>query len=271
MPESTISRILDHNRPAAAVWGVGGRAYDDISFAISDALKHAAQRLSPKMGEQILDVATGTGWSARNVARTGARVTAVDIAPELIQAAEELSTHVTPRIDYRVADAEALPFADGQFDRVISTFGVMFAGAHAAAARELGRVCRKGGRLCLATWAPDGAVARFFAVLGAYSRTPPPEPSPLRWGDPNYVEGLLGRDFALIFEWGVSDAFHDSAEAVWAWYLRGFGPLRTIHDGLDEAGRIALKRDVDAYHDHYRVEAGLHIRREYLITIGERR
>jgi SAM-dependent methyltransferase len=271
MVDSTTGRILDHNRAAAAVWSAGGRGYDDVSFAISDALAHAAQRLNPKAGEHILDVATGTGWSARNAARSGARVTAVDIAPELIRAAQELSAHIAPRIDYRVGDAEALPFADGEFDKVISTFGVIFAGDHAAAARELGRVCRQGGRLCLATWAPDGAVARFFAVLGSHSSMPPPDPSPLLWGDPGHVEDLLGRDFALTFEHGMADAYHDGADDIWSKYLHGFGPLRTLHDGLDGPGRIALKRDVDAYHDHYRVEAGLHIRREYLLVIGKRR
>lgn len=271
MLNSTLDQVLDHNRPAAAMWGAGGRGYDEVSFAISDALAHAAQRLSPKKGEQVLDVATGTGWSARNAARTGARVTAVDIAPELLRAAEDLSRHVEPRIEFRIADAENLPFADGQFDRVISTFGVMFAGDHAGAARELGRVCRKGGRLCLATWVPDGAVARFFAVLGSHGQAPPPEPSPVLWGDPDYLEKLLGRDFALTFEQGLSNAYHEDADDIWNWYLRGFGPLRMIHDHLDEAGRIALRKDVDAYHNHYRAEAGLHVRREYLVTIGERR
>src|SRR5690348_1767322 len=100
------SRILDHNRLAAEMWDAGGRSFDDISFAISDALGHAAQRLSPRAGEEILDVATGTGWSARNAARMGARVTAVDIAPALIRAAEALSGPATSAIDYRVADAE---------------------------------------------------------------------------------------------------------------------------------------------------------------------
>ena len=264
------SRILDHNRLAAPMWDAGGRSYDDISFAISDALGHAAQRLSPRAGEEILDVATGTGWSARNAARPGARVAAVDIAPELLRVAAALSGPAAA-IDYRVADAEDLPFADGRFDRVISTFGVMFAGDHAQAGRELGRVCRKEGRLCLATWAPDGAVARFFAVLAAHTAAPPPPASPLLWGDPDHLRALLGRDFELRFEPGVSHAYHDSVDDVWSWYLRGFGPLRTIHDALDAAGRTALKRDVDAYHRHYEVDAGLHIRREYLITIGQRR
>ena len=91
-----------------------------------------------------------------------AAVTAVDISAELLAAAAELSAHVRPPIAFQQADAEQLPFEDGCFDRVISTFGVIFAAYQEQAAGELGRVCRRGGRLCLATWAPEGAVADFF-------------------------------------------------------------------------------------------------------------
>src|SRR4029077_16421661 len=96
--------VLAHHKPAAAMWGRGGKHYDNVSFAISDALAHAAQRLNAHAGERILDVATGTGWSARNVARTGAAVTGVDISQELLAAARELSAHVRPAIDFRQAD-----------------------------------------------------------------------------------------------------------------------------------------------------------------------
>src|SRR5262249_12815141 len=117
--------IHDHHRSAAQMWSAGGKDYDNVSFAVSDALKHAAQRLNPQPAEAILEVATGTGWSARNVARRGARVTAIDIAPGLLAAAEELTA---PRpIEFRLADAERLPFPDAHFDGIISTFGVMFA------------------------------------------------------------------------------------------------------------------------------------------------
>jgi SAM-dependent methyltransferase len=117
--------IPAHHQPAAAMWGRGGKEYDEVSFAISDALAHAAQRLNARAGERILDVATGTGWSARNVARRGATVTGVDISPELLAAAGDLSQHIRPPIEFRLADAEQLPFDDGAFDGVISTFGVM--------------------------------------------------------------------------------------------------------------------------------------------------
>ena len=131
------------------MWGRGGKDYDEVSFAISDAFAHAAQRLNARAGERILDVATGTCWSARNVARKGAMVTGVDIAPELLAAAADLSRHIRPPIEFLLGDAEKLPFDDDAFDGVISTFGVMFAVDQAAAAAELGRVCRSGGRLVL--------------------------------------------------------------------------------------------------------------------------
>jgi len=157
--------VLAHHRPAATMWGKGGRDYDHVSFAVSEALAHAAQRLNAREGEHILDIATGTGWSARNAARRGAVVTGVDIAPQLLAAAADLSAHTWPPIEFRLGDAEKLPFDDGAFDGVISTFGVMFAANQAEAAAELARVCRSGGRLVLATWAPDGAVAKFFGVI----------------------------------------------------------------------------------------------------------
>lgn len=263
--------ILPHHREAAAMWGQGGAYYDDVSFAISDALAHAAQRLNAQAGERILDIATGTGWSARNAARTGASVTGVDIAEPLLAAARELSGHMRPEIAFRLGDAEQLPFADASFDGVISTFGVMFAQDQRRAAAELARVCRPGGRLTLASWTPGGAVAEFFAVLGGYSDAPPPTQSPLAWGDPAHVEALFGEAFELTFEPGVNNAYHGSAEDIWAWYVRGFGPLRQLADSLDAERREALRRDVDAYHRHYTVPAGLRVSRDYLLTIGRRR
>jgi len=263
--------VLAHHQPAAAVWGRGGKDYDEVSFAISDALAHAAQRLNARAGERILDVATGTGWSARNVARRGAVVTGVDISPELLAAAGDLSQHIRPPIEFRLADAERLPFDDGAFDGVISTFGVMFAINQEAAAAELTRVCRSGGRLVLATWAPAGAVAEFFRVIAQHSDAPPPPSSPLSWGDPAHVEKLLGKDFELKFEHGISNAYHGSVEEIWDWYTRGFGPLRQLAESLPSDRVKRLKHDIDAYHRHYAVPAGLHMKREYLLTICRRR
>ncbi len=263
--------VLTHHQPAAAMWGRGGRHYDDVSFAISDALAHAAQRLNARAGERVLDVATGTGWSARNVARTGASVTAIDISDELLAAARDLSQHVHPPIDFRIADVERLPFEDGAFDGIISTFGAMFAIDQPRTAAELARVCRPGGRLALTAWTPEGAVADFFRVIAQHSDGPVPVSSPLAWGDPARVGELLGSAFDLQFERGVSNAYHGSTQEIWDWYARGFGPLRQLVESLPPDRVERLKSDVDAYHRHYAVPAGLHVKRQYLLTIGRRR
>ncbi len=130
--------------PAAEMWGLGGADYDNVSFAISDALAHGAQRLAPRPGDAALDVATGTGWTARNLARFGARVSACDFSPQMVDAARKLSAHCGPGISFDVADAEKLPYADAEFDRVISTFGVMFAARPERAAGELARATTPG-------------------------------------------------------------------------------------------------------------------------------
>lgn len=262
--------IRAHHEDAAHTWDLGGCDYDNISFGVSDALAHAVQRLNPRAGQEILDVATGTGWSARNVARYGAHVTGIDIAPELLAAAEQLSAHVEPRATFRQADAEALPFADASFDGVISTFGVMFAADQHQAASELARVCRPGGRLSLAVWAPEGSVQEFFGIIGQHSDAPAPEPSPLAWGQPDHVRDLLGDAFELKFEPGVNHHYFDSVQDVWDWYSRGFGPLKQVISQLADEQLEAFKRDVDAYHAKFAGKAGLHIQREYLLITGRR-
>ncbi|MEQ9642589.1 MAG: methyltransferase domain-containing protein [Alphaproteobacteria bacterium] len=263
--------IQPHHEAAATMWGLVGVDYDDVSFAIADALGHAAQRLNAKPGEKVLDVATGTGWSARNVARYGAAVTGVDISTELLGAAKTLSSHVAPPIAFRRGDAEALPFEDASFDRVISTFGVMFAADQTCAAAELARVCKPGGRLVLAAWVPGGAVAEFFGVIGRFSDAPPPAASPMNWGEPDAARALLGDGFELTFETGVNHAYYDGVDDIWDWYQRGFGPVRAVTAALDEPDRAAFKAAVDDYHRHYACAAGLHIKRDYLIAIGRRR
>jgi SAM-dependent methyltransferase len=270
-PRATAQGVLAHHAPAAAVWDQGGAAYDEISFGLSDALKHAAQRLNPRPGDLVLDVGTGTGWTARNLARMGARVTAVDISTELLKAGEALSAHLRPRIAFERADAEALPFPDASFDGVVSTFGVIFAQNQERAAAELGRVCRKGGRLVLAVWDIKGAVADLFAVTSKYSTAAPPPASPLAWGDRARAEALLGRDFVLQYERGINHAYHDDVDDIWGRYVEGFGPIRALAESLDPEKRAAFRRDIDAYHRTFAAPAGLHVKREYVLILGRRR
>ena len=117
-----MANVLPHNVRAATIWNSGGSAYDKVSETIADAFGDLVDRLAPLPGEKCLDVATGTGWTARLLKKRRADVTGVDIGAGVIEAAKKLS----PDIDFRVGDAEKLDFPDGSFDVVTSTFGVMF-------------------------------------------------------------------------------------------------------------------------------------------------
>jgi SAM-dependent methyltransferase len=264
--------IQPHNQRAAAVWGSGGAAYEEISREIASALAHAVQRLDPKPGERILDLATGTGWTSRLVAGRGAKVTGVDIAAELLAAAR---MRVPPglSIDYEVGDAESLPFADASFDAVISTFGVMFASRPEAAAAEIARVCRKGGRIAFTTWRPDSTVAGMFKVMRAYMPPPavPAPPSPFEWGSRERVSQLFGDSFALSFEEGEAVCYERSGEAVWDIFVNGYGPTRMLAEGLEPSRREALRTAFIAFHDGFAGPLGVAMPRQYLLSFGLRR
>src|SRR5690242_7619316 len=120
--------VQPHNLKAQAVWNSPGGRYDEISRSISDAIEHAVERLQPKPGERILDLATGTGWGSRVIAQRfpGVKVTGADIADQMLGYARKTADAQQLDIDYQHADAERLPFEGGAFDAVVSTFGVMF-------------------------------------------------------------------------------------------------------------------------------------------------
>jgi ubiquinone/menaquinone biosynthesis C-methylase UbiE len=264
--------IQQHNERLAAVWNAGGKDYDQISRGIADAIEHCVMRLNPQPGERILDVSTGTGWTTRVVARRGAAVIGADIATELLDAARSKADEEGLPIHYQVGDAENLPFETGEFDAVVSTFGVMFASQPEAAAAELARVCRKGGRIALATWSPDGAVFGMFSVMRPYM-PPPPSPaprSPFEWGRTERVQDLLGGAFELRFERGISYYREPSAEAAWKTFSKGYGPTRMLAESLDPDRRVALERNFVAFHAGYPTELGICVPREYLVTLGIR-
>jgi len=267
------SIIQPHNEKSASVWNSGGARYEDISRGIADSIEHCVMRLAPKPGERILDLATGTGWTSRIVARRGADVTGVDIGTDLIAAAAERAGVEGLKIDYRVGDAEKLPFGDGEFDAVISTCGVMFASRPEAAAAELARVCRNGGRIALTTWLSDSNLFKMFMVMKPYMPPPasPAPPSPFEWGKTERIRELLGASFDLRFEKGVSYYREPSGEAAWTTFSNGYGPTKMLASNLDEARRADLKRDFIAFHDGFATELGICVPREYWVTIGVRR
>lgn len=265
--------IQPHNIKTAATWNSGGKDYDRISQTIADSIEHCVIRLAPKPGEQALDVATGTGWTARRVATRGAVVVGIDLDADLIEAARAAAEEARLKINFRVGDAEKLPFEDQSFDAVISTCGVMFVRHPEAAAAELARVCKKGGRLGLTTWLTDGTIAGLFKVMKPYMPEPPspPPPSPFDWGSRERVKQLLGSSFDLSFETGTTVLREPSGVVVWELFVAGYGPTKSLAASLDPERRERLKRDFIAYHDSFKSELGVAMPRDYLVTIGIRK
>ena len=266
-------QIQPHNQKAAAMWSSGGRAYDEVSRFIAEGIEHCVTRLAPKPSEQVLDIATGTGWTSRRVAELGAKVTGIDIAEGMLAAAREIAGEKGFEIDYRVADAETLPFSDGEFDAVISTCGVMFAGNREAAAGELARVCRKGGRLALMTWTPESSAAEMRKVLAPYMPSPPspPPPSPFDWGRPEWLKETLGGAFEFGFETGTLYHRIPDGESSFELLATGFGPVKVLVESLDDEQRAAAKADLVAFFERYREGIGVAIPYDYLMAVGTRR
>jgi SAM-dependent methyltransferase len=272
-PMATVTTIQPHNERPAAVWSSGGTGYDQISRGIADSIEHCVLRLNPRPGERILDLATGTGWTSRLLVRRGAKVTGADIAADPLAAARDRAKAEGLDIEYRVGDAEKLPFADGEFDAVISTCGVMFATRPELAAAEIVRVTRKGGRVALTTWLPDSNLFKMFMVMKPYMPAPPTPapPSPFEWGKPDRVRELLGSALDLKFERGISFYREPNGEAAWNTLSTGYGPTKALAASLDETRRAELRRDFIAFHDSFPTELGICVPREYLLTLGTRR
>jgi SAM-dependent methyltransferase len=268
----TSTTIEPHNERAASVWSAGGNRYDAISRGIADSIEHCVLRLNPRPGERILDLATGTGWTSRVIAGRGARVTGADIAVDLLEAARDNAKRYNLDIDYQIGDAENLPFETGSFDAVISTCGVMFASRPEAAAKEIARVCRKGGRMALTTWLTDGNLFKMFEIMKRHMPAPPPAatPSPFEWGNTDRIRALLGQAFELRFERGVSYYREPSGDAAWETFSAGYGPTKTLAAGLDSDHREAFRADFIAFHNGFPTSLGICVPREYWLTVGVR-
>lgn len=267
--------VQAHNQKAQAVWNSPGGRYDDISRSIADAIEHAVERVQPKAGERILDLATGTGWGSRVLAQRfpGVKLIGADIAEQMLDYARATAASLELPIEYQHADAEQLPFADASFDAVISTFGVMFVGKPEAAAAELARVVKKGGRVVLSTWQSDSNLFHMFGVMKKFM-PPPPQPappSPFEWGKRERLQQLLGADFDVQIEEGENHFRYASGEQAWNLWSNHYGPSRTLAGNLDDARRAEFRREMIAWHETFKSELGYDQPRKYLITRATRR
>jgi SAM-dependent methyltransferase len=264
--------IQPHNEPVAARWSTGGREYERISAQIADSIEHCVLRLAPRPGERFLDLATGTGWTARRLHQRGATVVGVDIASGLLDAARQISPG---DVDFQMGDAEALPCRDGEFDGVASTCGIMFASRPEAAAAEVARALRKGGRFATTCWTPDSTVAAMFKIIRAYM-PPPPDPSkappsPFEWGRPERVRELLGAAFDLRFEKATSFYRDTDPQAAWQAFVAGYGPVKALAESLPADRRSALEAEFVALHRQYATDLGIQVPREYYLVYGVRK
>lgn len=175
-----------------AMWALGD--YDRVATEVVQGLGPALVEASgARAGDRVLDVAAGSGNASLPAARLGCRVVATDLTPELVQIGRDRSAADGLAITWQEADAEHLPFDDGEFDAVLSCVGVMFAPFHQPVADELVRVVRPGGTIALANWTPEGFIGQLFAAMKPYAPAPPPGATPgPRWGDEEHVRALFG-------------------------------------------------------------------------------
>lgn len=237
-PDLTALKEIQHK-----VWSSGD--YGRIAWVtvpVADDLV-AAMELSP--GSRVLDVATGTGHVALSSARTFCHATGIDYVPELVATARRRAAAEGLGVDFRVGDAEALPFEDGSFDYTLSAIGTMFTADHERAAREMVRVTRSGGHVGLASWTPAGFVGRMLKAVGAHVAPPPGSQPPTRWGDPTVVPSLLGDQVHDVRTWtsAVRQRFLDPAHFV-DFFLENYGPTLKASEKLDERGRAAFRADL---------------------------
>jgi SAM-dependent methyltransferase len=199
-------------------------------------------------GDRVLDVAAGSGNAAIPAALAGARVTASDLTPELLEAGRESATKRGTELEWRHADAEALPFADDEFDTVMSCVGVMFAPHHQASADELIRVCRLAGTIGLLSWTPQGFIGQMFATMKPYAAPPPPgaQPPPL-WGSEDHVRALLGdrvtdvvvrRQAVRVDRFATPEAFRD-------YFKANYGPTVAVYKNITDDPEKTARLDQD--------------------------
>ncbi len=220
-------------------------------------------------GDRVLDVGSGTGVAAITAARLGATVTGSDLTPALLEQARESAHIAGVELRWQEADAEALPFGEGEFDVVMSQFGHMFAPRPEVATSEMLRVLKPGGTIAFSTWPADHFVAQMFALTARYGPPPPPGvASPVLWGEPAIVRERLGaavRD--IVFERDLMLVNTLSPQHVRHFTERTAGPILKLVEALEQGAPARLaefRREFDALAERY-FEMNM-MRQSYLMT-----
>ena len=261
-----------------ATWGSGD--YGRIGITLQITGEALCEAMDIRSGQSVLDVAAGNGNASLAAARRFCKVVSTDYVPSLLDQSRIRAAAENLAIDYHEADAEALPFADASFDNVVSTFGVMFAPNQGKAASELIRVCKKGGKIGLANWTPDGFVGQLFKTVGRHVPPPPGVNSPAAWG----TRGVSRRAFRLARVEGRRDAaavqLSLSLAGTLARYLQhllrtraeGVRSPRRSGPGIPAAGSRAVDRAPQPGHRrHHGRTLGLPRDRDFPVAANSRR
>ncbi len=246
-----------------ATWASGDFSVVGITLQIvGESLAEAAD---VRAGERVLDVAAGNGNATLAAARRFADVTSTDYVPALLERGRDRARADRLKIDFQVADAEDLPFADGSFDVVLSTYGAMFAPDHARTASEMLRVTRGGGRIGLANWTPEGFIGQLFRVIGAHVPPPAGLRSPALWGTEPHLVELFGPQAADIRCVRKNFNFRYRSPAHWLQIFRDYyGPTHKAFAALDADGQKRLAADITTLLERLNVGG-----RESLVVPGE--
>lgn len=254
------------------VWASGD--FDRIAELILPVGRRVVERAGVSEGMEVLDVGAGTGNAAVPAAQAGAHVIASDLTPELFEAGRRRAEAAGVQIEWEQADAEDLPYEDGRFDAVLSTFGAMFAPTQDAAAAELARVCKPGGTIAMANWTPEGSVGDFFRLVGRHNPPPVNLPPPILWGDPDHVRRLLEpHGITVECEREIVGQEAESPEAYVELFERFFGPVVMAKAALEPQGKWeAFKSDyLDLVRSENKADDGrFRLDAEYLLVLGRK-
>ncbi|MGB7068242.1 MAG: class I SAM-dependent methyltransferase [Pyrinomonadaceae bacterium] len=249
--------------------------FSEIAKHIESTAESFVERLDITPGMKVLDVACGSGNLAIAAAKKGADVTGIDIADNLIEAAQKRAEAEGLQIRLEVGDAEAMPYEDNSFDLVMTMFGAMFAPRPEVTASELIRVCRPGGRVAMANWTPEGFAGQMFKLAGKY--IPPPNmPPAVQWGVADIVKERFGeRVVNLTTTPRIADMVFDYPPSeVVELFRRYFGPTVMAFKAIPPENHEAFRKDLeDIWTVHNTVSDGTRtdVKGEFLEVIAEKK
>jgi ubiquinone/menaquinone biosynthesis C-methylase UbiE len=226
-------------------WSSGD--YAVVGTTLQIVGEELCEAMDLRSGQRVLDVAAGNGNVSLAAARRWCHVVATDYVPALLERARERAAAERLSIEFREADAEALPFANDSFDAAVSTFGVMFTPDQDRAAAELVRVCKSGGKIGLANWTPDGFIGQVFKTIGKYAPPPAGAKSPALWGTRARLAELFEPHASSIDAAHRNFVFRYRSPEHWLEVFKTYyGPLLKTFAALEPAAQSALEADLKA-------------------------